>query len=74
VASVAVAFLLLEHCGLMLCPGPWYLARFGYNGIFWTSFGVFIDHQGLRNHSFIHTLGRKRFKSQIKIETSKHQA
>ena len=52
-ASVAVAFSLIERCVLMICPRPWYLARFGYNGIFWTSFAIFIDHQGLKNQAFL---------------------
>jgi len=72
VASAGVASSFLECCVLMFCPRPFYLAWFDRGGMVLASCTCLIDLQGLKKHSFIHILGLKRFKSEIKIETSKH--
>jgi len=74
VDSATMTSSFLECYVLMLCPRPWYLAQFGRGGMVWASFACFINHQGLKNDSFIYTLGLKRLKFEIKIETSKNQA
>jgi len=70
VASAMVASLFLKRCVLMLCPERWYLAQFDRGGMFLVSFACFIYLQVLRNHSFIHTIGFKKFKYKIKTQAN----